>query len=154
MRPPCSVGVPPAFLGPRPEVGQEAHTTPGRNSYSHLLFEPGTMPKDELLPGVITVACPPAVSCDAKAAIRAARRRALGRDLLQVALLIAVDFLFFRWPEMRLPFLERHQSLRFLEATNVAVAVHLWWSRVWLPRWSARRIAATWSRAEQQRFTR
>ncbi len=112
------------------------------------------MPKVELLPGVTTAACPPPVNCDAKAAIKTARRRAIARDLLQIALLAAVDYLFFRWPEMRMPFLDRHQSLKFLEATNLAVAVHLWWARIWLPRWSAKRIAATWSRAEQRRFTR
>ena len=112
------------------------------------------MPKAELLPGVTTAACPPAVNCDAKAAIRSARRRAIARDIGQIALLFAVDYLFMRWPETRIPFLDRFQSLRFLEATNIAFVAHLWWARVLMPRWSAKRIATTWSRAEQQRFTR
>ena len=111
------------------------------------------MPKSELLPGVVTVACPPAVVCDAKSAIRTARRRAIARDLAQIALLIAVDYLFLRWPEARVPFLDRTQSLRLIEAANLVVAAHLWWTRVLMPRWAARRIATTWSRSEQQRFT-
>ena len=111
------------------------------------------MPKVELLPGVTTVACPPAVNCDAKGAITRARRRAIARDIAQMALLFAVDYLFMRWPDTRIPFLDRFQSLRFLEAVNVAFVAHLWWARVLMPRWSAKRIAATWSRSEQQRFT-
>lgn len=111
------------------------------------------MPKTELLPGVKTAACPPAVTCDAKAAIRTARRRTIARDVAQITLLIGVDYLFLRWPDMRMPFLDRNQSLTFLEATNAAIALHFWWARVILPRWTAKRIAATWSRAEQRRFT-
>ena len=112
------------------------------------------MPKDELLPGVITAVCPPAIACDAKAAITKARRRAIVRDVAQITLLAGVDYLFLRWPEMRMPFLDRQRSLTLLEATNVAIALHFWLTRMVLPRWSARRIATTWSRAEQQRFTR
>jgi hypothetical protein len=111
------------------------------------------MPKTELLPGVTAAACPPAVNCDAKAAIRTARRRAIARDIAQISLLIVVDYLFLRWPDMRMPFLDRNQSLTFLEATNVAIALHFWLTRMILPRWTAKRIAATWSRAEQKRFT-
>lgn len=111
------------------------------------------MPKHELLPGVTTAACPPDVVCDARGTIRSARRRAVMRDAAQIALLVAVDYLFVRWPEARMPFLDRNQSLTLLELTNAAVAAHLWCARVLMPRWSAKRIAATWSRAEQKRFT-
>jgi hypothetical protein len=112
------------------------------------------MPKPELLPGVTSAACPPDVVCDARGTIRMARRRAVMRDAAQVTLLLAVDYLFMRWPDARVPFLDRNQSLTMLEFTNAAVAAHLWWSRVLLPRWAAKRIASTWSRVEQQRFTR
>lgn len=111
------------------------------------------MPKDELLPGVTTSACPPAVVCDAKAEIRRARRRAVLRDAGQVALLFGVDYLFMRWPESRVPFLDREQSLRLLTGSNLMIAAHLWFARFVLPKWNARRIASTWSRAEQKRFT-
>jgi hypothetical protein len=112
------------------------------------------MPKDELLPGVTTADCPPAVVCDARAAIRKARRRALARDVAQIAVLVAVDYLFLRWPEARVPLLDRHQSLRVVEATNAVVAVHLWFTRFLMPKWSAWRAASTWSRAEREKFTR
>ena len=112
------------------------------------------MPKPELLPGVTTSACPPAVVCDAKGAIRRARRRAFLRDAGQIGLLLAVDYLFFHWPESRIPMLGRDTSLRIIELTNAAVAVHLWWTRVLSPKLTARRMMLTWSRAEQKKFTR
>lgn len=111
------------------------------------------MNKSTLLPGVIETDVPRPVQCDARAAIIAARRRAVVRDVLHVALLAAVDFLFVYWPESRFPFLDRGQSMAFLYATNLALGVQLWLSRV-LPRWSARRIAGTWCRGEQMRFSR
>jgi hypothetical protein len=112
------------------------------------------MPKDELLPGVTAAACPPAVVCDARAAIRKARRRALVRDVAQISVLVAVDWLFLRWPEARIPLLDRHQSLRVVEATNAIVAVHLWSMRFLMPKWSAWRAASTWSRTERAKFIR
>ncbi|HYR27199.1 MAG TPA: hypothetical protein VEU30_01960 [Thermoanaerobaculia bacterium] len=111
------------------------------------------MPKEELLPGVTAAACPPAVVCDAKAAIRSARRRAIARDVGQIGLLLAVDYLFLRWPESRIPLLDRAHSLRIIELANLGVAAHLWWARVLSPKLMARRIAATWSRAEQKRVS-
>ena len=112
------------------------------------------MPKDELLPGVTAAVCPPAVVCDAKKAIRKARRRALARDIAQVTVLIAVDWLFLRWPEARVPLLDREQSLRVVESTNAIVAVQMFCVRYLIPRWNAWRAATTWSRTERQRFTR
>jgi hypothetical protein len=111
------------------------------------------MPKSELLPGVTTAACPPAVVCDAKGAIRSARRRAIAKDVGQISLLLAVDYLFMRWPESRVPFMDRGHSLRLIEAANAVIAGHLWWTRVLMPRWAAKRIASTWSREEQARVT-
>ena len=112
------------------------------------------MPKDELLPGVTSSVCPPAVVCDARKAIKSARRRALARDVAQVTVLLAVDWLFARWPEAHIPALSRNQSLTVLEAVNAMIAAHIWCTRLILPQWAAKRISTTWSRAEQQRFTR
>jgi hypothetical protein len=109
------------------------------------------MPKPELLPGVTTPDCPPRVVCDAHAAIRSARRRAIARDVLQVALILAVDYLFVYWPESRLPFLNRAESLTFLRAVNAFVLVDVFLSRA-MPRWAAKRIASTWCRSEREKF--
>jgi hypothetical protein len=84
--------------------------------------------------------------------MRKARRRALWRDAVQVALLLAVDALFIRWPESRLPFTSRAQSLTLLAVMNAAIGVHVWLVRT-LPRWRARLVAATWSRSERDKFT-
>jgi len=111
------------------------------------------MPTHELLPGVLTDSCPPAIRCDAHAAMRKARRRALWRDAVQLVLLIGVDWLFLRWPESRLPFAGREQSLMLLLGVNAAIGTHLWLVRA-LPRWTARRVAATWCRREREKFQR
>lgn len=109
------------------------------------------MPNDPLLPGVTTTRVPPAVVFDSRDAIRRARRRRVMRDVLDVALLLAVDALFFRWPSTHVPFLDRQESLLVLAVLNVAVVAYVWLARV-LPAWSARRVAATWSTAERTRF--
>jgi hypothetical protein len=111
------------------------------------------MPTRELLPGVTTSSCPPSVHCDAFSEVRRARRRALMRDVTQVALLVGVDYLFAHWPESRLPFADRSLSLTMLRGMNAGFAAHLWLSRA-LPRWTARRVATTWSRSERERFLR
>jgi hypothetical protein len=111
------------------------------------------MPKNDLLPGVDAAGCPPRVACDAHVSIRRARRRALVRDALQVSFILAVDYLFGHWPDSRLPFLDRMQSLAFLCGVNLLVVADFWLSRA-LPKWWARRIAGTWSRRERERFKR
>ena len=111
------------------------------------------MPTRELLPGVITDSCPPAVVCDARAAMRKAKRRARLRDATQVTLLIAVDWLFVYWPESRLPFANREVSLMMLKGVNAGIVAHLWLVRA-LPRFTARRVASTWSRSERAKFQR
>jgi len=123
------------------------------NSYSQPRVGSLTMPTRELLPGVTTSSCPPSVVCDAHAELRKARRRAMLRDGTQVALLLAVDWLFAHWPDSRLPFADRTLSLTMLRGMNVGFAAHLWLARA-LPRWSARRVAATWCRSERERFQR
>ncbi len=111
------------------------------------------MPKPELLPGVVTTNAPPRVVCDAHAAIRRARRRAWFRDGLQFALLAAVNWLFVYWPDARLPLVDRTVSVTLLQAMNAALLVHMWLVRV-MPRWNAKRIVATWCRAEREKFQR
>ncbi len=111
------------------------------------------MPTSDLLPGVTDRSCPPRVVCDARAAIRSARRRVWLRDALQITLLASVDFLFVYWPDSRMPFLDRGSSLTFLRAVNAAIVADLWLTRA-LPKWWAKRIADTWSRTEQAKFKR
>ena len=111
------------------------------------------MPTRELLPGVTTASCPPNVVCDASVEVRRARRRALTRDVIQITLLLAVDYLFVHWPDSRLPYADRALSLAVLRALNGVVIADLWLTRA-LPRWSARRIASTWCRSEQEKFQR
>ena len=110
------------------------------------------MSMPELLPGVTSDRCPPSVVCDAHAAIRNARRRAFVRDAMLIVLVAAVDYLFFHWPESRMPFTDRAGSLVLLRWLNVLVIADLWLMRA-LPKWWARRIATTWSRTERERFT-
>ena len=110
------------------------------------------MPTRNLLPGVTTRSCPPAIVCDAHKVIRGARRRALARDIAQLAMLAGVDYLFTRWPESRMPFLDRGASLALLRGMNLAIVTHVWLTRA-LPKWWAQRIASTWCASERQRFT-
>jgi hypothetical protein len=111
------------------------------------------MPRRELLPGVTADSCPPAVVCDAHAAIRKARRRAIARDVAQIVLIACIDYLFVRWPESHIPGLNRLQSFIALEAINALILADIWITRA-LPAWTARRIAATWSRSEREKFQR
>ena len=111
------------------------------------------MPTRELLPGVITDSCPPDVVCDAHAALRKARRRAFVRDAVQLSLLFAVDWFFAHWPDTRLPFADRADSLAFVRGMNVILIAHVWLARA-LPRWRARLVANTWCRAEREKFER
>lgn len=109
------------------------------------------MPTRELLPGVTTDSCPPRVVCDAHVAIRKARRRALLRDIGQLTILVGVDWLFLRWPEARVPFLGRADSLTILRGVNAIAVADLWLTRA-MPKWSAMRIASTWCRSEREKF--
>jgi hypothetical protein len=104
-----------------------------------------------LLPGVTSSVVPPSVVCDTRAAIAKARRRALARDTLQLVLLIVVDALFMHWPLTHIPGVARAGSVELVALLNAAVITQLWLSRTH-PRWAARRIAATWCRAEQEKF--
>jgi hypothetical protein len=79
--------------------------------------------------------------------------RATIRDILQVVLFVSVNYLFIRWPSTHLPFTDRHTSVVVMAAIDGAFFVWLYLSRV-MPRWTARRIATTWSAAERRRHER
>ncbi|MGZ7079314.1 MAG: hypothetical protein ACXVJT_07890 [Thermoanaerobaculia bacterium] len=111
------------------------------------------MAPKKLLPGIESPECPPAIVCDSRGSIRKARTRATVRDILQVVLFVGVNYLFVRWPSSHVPFTDRHTSVVLMAAIDGAFFVWLWLSRV-MPRWSARRIAATWSAAERRRHDR
>lgn len=103
-----------------------------------------------LLPGVRDAGTPPAVVIDSRAVISRARRRAAVRDVLDLVLLLCVDGLFLAWPRTHVPMLDRADSMLALFVLNAAMVAFLWLTRA-MPRWRARRVAATWCAAERTR---
>lgn len=103
-----------------------------------------------LLPGVSDARTPPAIVFQSRTVIARARRRAAIRDVLDLLLLVCVDGLFLRWPHAHVPGLDRADSLLLLAAVNAMLIGYIWLARA-MPRWSARRVAATWCVAEQSR---
>ena len=106
----------------------------------------------ELLPGVTPDGVGPRVRCDSRAVIRRARRIALARDIAQLVLVVAVDYLFAVVPTTHIPFAGRTPSLEIVALFNLAIATHVILCRK-IPHWTARRTASTWSAAERRRFT-
>jgi hypothetical protein len=104
----------------------------------------------DLLPGVAAEDVAPAVHVQSNAVVRAARRRAAIRDVLNVAVLLAIDLWFQYWPKARVPWLDRHQSLLLVIAMNLMVMAGLWLARA-MPVWRARRVARTWCATERDR---
>lgn len=104
-----------------------------------------------LLPGVRPTPTPPAVVCQTRGAIESARRRATLRDAGQLFLLAAVDYLFVHFHATRLPLLDREHTLTIVGMLNVGMLAWVWLCRA-MPRWSARRVASTWSLSERARF--
>jgi hypothetical protein len=109
-----------------------------------------TMPRD-LLPGVEPVSPAPSVVCDARVPVSRARRNAAIRDILNLGLIGATDWLFMRWPATHFPAMDRHDSMVLLLGANAAMVLYVWLSRA-IPRWTARRIASTWCTSERSRF--
>lgn len=109
------------------------------------------MPRPELLPGISQQGCPPVVACDPRPAIRRARRRALFRDISQLLLVAAVDALLIRWPAAHVPALTRFDSVALVVFVNAVMIAYVWLTRAF-PKWSARRIAATWCPEERKRL--
>jgi hypothetical protein len=106
-----------------------------------------------LLPGVSDAAVPPPVVIDSRVVVARARRRAIVRDTVDFLLLVCVDGLFLRYPGAHVPFLDRGDSLMVVVGLNVMLIAYLWLARS-IPRWTARRVATTWSLAERTRFFR
>jgi hypothetical protein len=105
----------------------------------------------DLLPGVSPDGTDPNIVFESLPVITSARRRASLRDFLDVLLLAGVDALFIRWSHAHIPLLDRAESLLVLAIANLALIVYVWSVRT-LPKWRARRLAATWSDAERNRF--
>ena len=105
-----------------------------------------------LLPGVRDAGTPPAVVIDSRVVVARARRRAAFRDVLDLVLLLCVDGLFLGWPRAHVPMLGRNDSLLLLLVLNATTIAFLWLARA-IPRWRARRVAATWCAAERSRMT-
>ena len=108
------------------------------------------MPKD-LLPGVRPDACPPRVVVTTRRDITRARLRATAQDVAQLFMLTGVDYFFVAHESVHVPLMSRADSFMVLAGLNAAVLTHIILSRV-LPKWSARRIAATWCLRERARF--
>jgi hypothetical protein len=106
-----------------------------------------------LLPGVSDAGAPPPVVIDSRVVVARARRRAIIRDVIDLLLLVGVDGLFLRWPLAHVPFLDRSDSLLVLLGLNAMLVCYVWLVRA-LPRWTARRVAMTWSLPERARFFR
>jgi hypothetical protein len=106
-----------------------------------------------LLPGVSDAGVPPPVVIDSRVVVARARRRAIVRDIVDFLLLVCVDGLFLRWPHAHVPFLDRGDSTMVVVGLNVMLIGYLWLARS-IPRWTARRVATTWSLAERTRFFR
>ena len=92
------------------------------------------------------------VVCDSRRVVARARRVAMARDAAQIVLLAGVDWLFSNWPSTHIPLLSRSDSLVVLGIANIAIVAHIWLIRA-LPKWSTRRIAATWCARERERAT-
>jgi hypothetical protein len=107
----------------------------------------------KLLPGVSQAGAPPAILCESRRVIASARRRAALRDTFDLLILAAVDGLFLRFPHTHIPMLTRDQTALVVAVVNALVITYMWTARAF-PRWRARRVAATWSSAEQNRFAR
>jgi hypothetical protein len=89
---------------------------------------------------------------DSRRVVVRARRLAIARDVAQIALLVAVDWLFQNWPSTHIPLLDRIDSLTLLGIVNMVTIAHVWACRA-VPRWRAYRISATWCARERERFT-
>ena len=105
----------------------------------------------DLLPGVSPEGTNPNIVFRSSPVVKTARRRATLHDFLDLLLLAGVDALFIRWSHAHIPLLDRAETMLVLAIANLALIVYVWSVRT-LPRWRARRLAATWSAAERNRF--
>lgn len=111
--------------------------------------DPGAV---EMLPGAGgPETAPPIARFDARTAVRRARLRADLYDLLDLAILFAVNVMFLWWEAAHVPMLSRDTSLLILLAVN-GIYVISWLRTRYFPKLKARRVASTWSPAERSRF--
>ena len=106
-----------------------------------------------MLPGVSPDPVWPRIRCSSRPTIVRARRIAVLREVMQLALLFAVVLLFRARNEVRLPFATRSALLTVLILAGVAIVLHIALSHV-VPKIRARQIASTWSERERQRLAR
>jgi hypothetical protein len=106
-----------------------------------------------LLPGVTDADAGPDIVFESRRVIASARRRAVAHDVFDLLLLAGVDGLFLRWPHAHLPVLGREETMLVLLGVNALLIAYMWSSRA-IPRWRAKRLAATWSVSERNRFVR
>ena len=126
------------------------NNNPSRNVEHDAMEKPV---RRTLLPGVSDAEAPPLVITNSRAVVARARRRAIVRDVIDLLLLVCVDGLFLRWPLAHVPFLDRYDSLLVLLGLNAMLAGYFWLARA-VPRWTASRVAATWSLPERASFFR
>jgi len=107
----------------------------------------------QLLPGVSPDGTDPNVVFQSQPVIASARRRAAMRDALDLLLLAGVDALFIRWSHAHIPMLDRATTMLVLAIANIVLIAYVWSVRA-LPRWRARKLAATWSDTERSRSLR
>jgi hypothetical protein len=107
----------------------------------------------ELLPGVQPRGgARPSPTYDGRKAVVKARRSANLRDVIDSAILIGIDAMFFFWRDAHIPGLSRHDSLWVLFFAHIGIAIWVMAVRV-VPAWRARKIASTWEVQERERFT-
>ncbi|HEU5162526.1 MAG TPA: hypothetical protein VFV54_05235 [Thermoanaerobaculia bacterium] len=109
------------------------------------------MPESNLIPGVEGPRHSAVNARQLEIERQRARRRESVEELLDCAVLIVVNLVFLLWSEAKVPFLDRDTTMIVLLLANLFTIGSYVRSRV-LPRWKARRIAATWSAAERERF--
>lgn len=106
---------------------------------------------EDLLPGVEGPTPPRVTAGDLGRDVYTARRHAALEELLDLAVLIVVNLVFLLWNRSQLPFLGRDVTLVILVAANAFAVAGYLRARV-VPRVRARRVAATWSAQERDRF--
>src|SRR5688572_11034469 len=109
--------------------------------------------QSDLLPGVEGPSDRRRVSASAvRQSLESSRRKAAVEEILDCAVLIVLNLLFILWSRAQLPFVGRDGTMLVLLASNALLVGGYFRSRI-LPRITARRIAATWSPEERQRFS-
>ena len=106
----------------------------------------------DLLPGASgPKTTPPRSNYKPHEQLRQARRAASIHDTIDTVIFVAVDAMFLLWPRAHIPFFSRRASLLILLVANILL-ISFWVRTRLVPRWRAKRIAATWTDEERTRF--